>query len=365
MSPLQNPHQDTHSGSLGRKGKGASHATRRSPAKPVDAGSRRNPVPCEPNSSGTGDRIIHCKSFRRLKHKTQVFIAPLGDHYVTRLTHTLEVAQIARSIARALNLNEDLTEAISLGHDLGHAPFGHIGEGELDSLHPQSFKHSHQSLRIVDLLEKEGRGLNLTWEVRQGIESHSKPRGDFLDGGQTEGLTLEGQVCRISDAVAYLNHDLADAFRAGVLDERSLPSAVADVLGTRPSERVNTMVADTVESSWDASGLDGVDSNVGPTISMSPNVREAVITLREFMFENVYAPEEQGEEGCAARRIVRLLYHYHIENPNEVPREYRLRNCSDSQDVVDYVAGMTDQYALRTAERIQPGIARIFSSRLL
>ena len=169
------------------------------------------------------DRIIHCNAFRRLKHKTQVFIAPLGDHFVTRLTHTLEVAQIARTIARALNLNEDLAEAIALGHDLGHTPFGHVGEDELDKLSPTGFRHSSQSLRIVDRLEKNGRGLNLTHEVRHGIVHHSKPRGDFLGDLQAGGLSLEAQVCRISDAVAYLNHDLGDGFRAGIIDAGSLP----------------------------------------------------------------------------------------------------------------------------------------------
>ena len=311
------------------------------------------------------DRIIHCKAFRRLKHKTQVFIAPLGDHYVTRLTHTLEVAQISRTIARALNLNEDLTEAIALGHDLGHTPFGHIGEDELNRLHPGGFRHSHQSLRTVDQLEKEGQGLNLTWEVRQGIVAHSKPRGDFLGGELTDGLTLEGQICRVSDAVAYLNHDLADAFRAGIITEDSLHPEVVEVLGTRHSERIDTMVIDIVESSWAATGLEGVDSKEQPVISMSPEVRNAVNTLREFMFQSVYVPEDHGEEGHAARSVMRLLYGYYSENRTEVPREYGVRSRSESQDVVDYVAGMTDQYALRMAEKIQPGIAEIFRSRLL
>ena len=332
--------------------------------------SRGRDVPEEPSPLRTEfqrdrDRIIHCKAFRRLKHKTQVFIAPLGDHYVTRLTHTLEVAQIARTITRALNLNEDLTEAIALGHDLGHTPFGHVGEDELNELHPQGFRHSQQSLRIVEQLEKEGQGLNLTWEVRQGIVSHSKPRGDFLDGGMTEGLTLEGQICRLSDAVAYLNHDLADAFRADILREDSLPPEVAGTLGARHSERINTMVTDIVESSWDATGPLRVDSEGPPSISMSPGVRQAVNTLREFMFQNVYVPEDEGEEGQTARRIMRLLHGHFNARRDEIPPEYGPRSRSEDHAVVDYIAGMTDRYAIRIAEKIQPGIAEIFHARLV
>ena len=316
------------------------------------------------------DRIIHCKSFRRLKHKTQVFIAPLGDHHVTRLTHTLEVGQIARTISRALNLNEDLTEAIALGHDMGHTPFGHIGEDELNDLSPAGFRHSQQSLRIVDHLEKDGEGLNLTWEVRQGIVSHSKPRGNFLGGGLTDGLTLEGQVCRISDAVAYLNHDLADAFRAGVLDPASLPPEIATTLGARHSERVDTMVVDIVRSSWAASGLDDANSSTQPMISMGPEVSNAVNTLREFMFDSVYLPQGEREEGRTARRVMRLLYDYYHESPSEIPPEYSAKDGPEDQGppdqgIVDYISGMTDRYALRITEKIQPGIAKTFQSRLL
>ena len=207
------------------------------------------------------DRILHCKAFRRLKHKTQVFIAPLGDHYVTRLTHTLEVSQIARTIARALNLNEDLAEAIGLGHDLGHTPFGHIGEDELDKLLPGGFRHNRQSLNIVERVERDGRGLNLTHEVRQGILRHSKPRGDFLEA--LDDLTLEAQVVRISDAVAYLNHDLADAFRAGIISPADLPASVAAILGARHSQRIDTIVCDIIDHSWDATGAyaDAADRN--------------------------------------------------------------------------------------------------------
>jgi len=186
------------------------------------------------------DRIIHCKAFRRLKHKTQVFIAPLGDHYVTRLTHTLEVSQIARSITRALNLNEDLAEAISLGHDLGHTPFGHVGEDVLDNLYPEGFRHNEQSLRVVDLLERDGQGLNLTWEVRDGILKHSKSGADILSEEWGSVDTLEGQVCKIADIVAYINHDIGDAVRAGIISEDVLPRQAVAVLGSSHSERINT-----------------------------------------------------------------------------------------------------------------------------
>lgn len=311
------------------------------------------------------DRIIHCKAFRRLKHKTQVFIAPLGDHYVTRLTHTLEVAQIARTIARALDLNEDLTEAICLGHDMGHTPFGHVGEDELDKIHPDGFKHSQQSLRIVEQVEKEGKGLNLTWEVRHGIVSHSKPRGDFLDPDMTDGLSLEGQICRVSDAIAYLNHDLADAFRADVLCNDDLPREVSEVLGGSHSQRVDSMVRDIVDSSWAATGLEGGPESQSPVITMSPYVKHAVITLREFMFDRVYVPEDRGEEGQTARRVVRLLYGHFNDNRQNIPPEYGVRSKSEDQAVVDYVSGMTDHYALRLAETIQPGIAKIFRERLI
>ncbi len=300
------------------------------------------------------DRIIHSKSFRRLKHKTQVFIAPTGDHYVTRLTHTLEVAQIARTIARALNLNEDLTEAIALGHDMGHTPFGHTGEDEMDHLHPDGFRHAEQSLRIVELLEKDGAGLNLTWEVRQGIVSHSKPQGDFLDPALTEELTLEGQVCRISDAVAYLNHDLADAFRAGVLDPEGLPVEITGVLGDRHSERINTMVSDIVTSSWSVTGEVAEIDGTQPTLTMSPEVRDALNAMREFMFREVYLTEERAEEGEAAREIIRTLYAHYGEHPDRIPPEL----AGNVRSVVDYIAGMTDWYAMRTAEAINPGVSR-------
>ena len=317
------------------------------------------------------DRIIHSKAFRRLKHKTQVFIAPLGDHYVTRLTHTLEVSQIARTIARALNLNEDLAEAIALGHDLGHTPFGHIGEDELDKILSDGFRHSSQSLNIVERVEREGRGLNLTWEVRQGILMHSKPRGDFLAALDND-ITLEAQIVRISDAVAYINHDLADAFRAGILSDKDLPASVADTLGRRNSERIDTIVCDIIDHSYHVSGLansttgaNGAQPEPSLSITMGDSVRTAFMELREFMFDTVYLPNDDSPEGETARRIVRFLYGYFGKRHDEVPPEYAQRSRSPEEAVVDYVSGMTDLYAIRLAEKLSPGIAKTFSERLL
>jgi dGTPase len=308
------------------------------------------------------DRIIHTKAFRRLMHKTQVFIAPAGDHYATRLTHTLEVAQIGRTIARALNLNEDLVEAMAVGHDLGHTPFGHIGEETLDQLSESGFVHSAHSLRIVERLEKDGRGLNLTWEVRQGIVSHSKSRGDFLAADPVESLTLEAQVLRLADSVAYLNHDIADATRAGILATSDLPHEVRRTLGIAHSQRVNTLVSDIVNASWAASGAASVAEEVPggglPAITMTPQVRAAMVLLREFMFEQVYLPLGRTEEAEVARDIVRLLYHHFASNPEEVPPPYFGHGSAPGQAAVDFVAGMTDHYAIRLAERLRPGISR-------
>ena len=226
------------------------------------------------------DRILYSKAFRRLKHKTQVFIAPQGDHYVTRLTHTLEVSQIARTIARALNLNEDLTEAIALGHDLGHTPFGHVGEEVLNELYSGGFRHNEQSLRTVDLLENDGKGLNLTWEVRDGIVNHSKSGVGILGEGWGEVNTLEGEIVKISDTLAWINHDIDDAVRAHVITERDLPVSATRVLGKAHRERMNTMVSDVIEQSWSMRG----GSTTNPVINMSQGVLEAAEILREFLF---------------------------------------------------------------------------------
>ena len=295
------------------------------------------------------DRIIHAKSFRRLKHKTQVFIAPLGDHYVTRLTHTLEVSQIARTIARALNLNEDLTEAIALGHDLGHTPFGHVGEEVLNELYHRGFKHNEQSLRVVDLLENDGRGLNLTWEVRDGIVNHSKSRADILEEGGEKPNTLEGEVCKIADAIAYINHDIGDAIRADILTEDNLPASATTMLGHSHSERINTMVCDIIEQSW---AVRGDNNTTSPVITMSHGVIEATNTLRGFLFERVYNLRSAQKEAERAREAVRLLYNYFKARKDKLPPEYSLHSDEVEQRVVDYIAGMTDQYALRLAEEL-------------
>ncbi|MFQ5859962.1 MAG: deoxyguanosinetriphosphate triphosphohydrolase [Dehalococcoidia bacterium] len=305
------------------------------------------------------DRIIHTNAFRRLKHKTQVLIAPTGDHYVTRLTHTLEVAQIARTITRALNLSEDLVEATGLGHDLGHTPFGHLGEQTLNQLYPEGFAHSAQSLRVVELLEKNGQGLNLTWEVRQGILFHSKPRTDLLElEKETPALTLEAQVVRIADAVAYLSHDINDAIRAGLLTEKGLPSEVREHLGIRHSQRINSMVWDIVEASWPASGAVELAKGQRPSITMSPTLRQVTNTLREFLFQRVYLPAGEGAAGQRAREVVHLLYRHLCQHPEQVPPEFFRPGETAERAVVDYLAGMTDNFALRTAEGIQPGISQ-------
>ena len=301
------------------------------------------------------DRIIHSNAFRRLKHKTQVFIAPVEDHYVTRLTHTLEVSQIGRTIARALNLNEDLVEAITLGHDIGHTPFGHLGEEELNLLYPPGFHHAVQGVRIVEHLEKNGEGLNLTWEVREGMEAHSKPR-DNLMGSSRESETLESQVCRISDAVAYLNHDIGDAIRAGVISEEDLPQECRRALGTRHSQRIDTMVSDIVEFSWKATGLVTLQEGEKIAIAMSPGVLQAANVLREFMFQHVYIPAGQGELGERAREVIRLLYNHMSRHQEEIPPEYHVRGEPSERMAVDYISGMTDYFALRLSEQLQPGI---------
>jgi len=295
------------------------------------------------------DRIVHSKAFRRLKHKTQVFIAPLGDHYVTRLTHTLEVSQIARTIARALNLNEDLAEAISLGHDLGHTPFGHVGEEVLNEICGEGFRHNEQSLRVVDLLEKGGQGLNLTWEVREGILKHSKTGADIM--GEEWGVvdTLEAQVCKIADIIAYINHDIGDAVRAGIITEEDLPRQAIALLGPSHSRRINALVSDAVESSWAATGA---GSQEKPVINMSPQVVEAANSLRQFLFERVYG--RAREEAERAREVVLVLFQHFMEHPEKLPQEYTLRGGSVERKVVDYTAGMTDNYALRLVDEVSP-----------
>lgn len=271
------------------------------------------------------DRIIHCKSFRRLKHKTQVFLAPNGDHYRTRLTHTLEVSQVARTIARALRLNEDLTEAIALGHDLGHTPFGHAGERALARMMANGFSHNQQSLRVVDVLEP----LNLTYEVRDGILCHT---------GNKDADTLEGRIVRISDRIAYINHDIDDAIRAGIITAGELPADVLTVLGETHGKRIDTLIRDVIQNSCDKQD-----------ICMSAKIGDVMFNLREYMFANIYSlKSEAKKEELKAEEVVCRLFDYYINNPDKLPNDYaKLKGkYQEEQLVCDYIAGMTDRYAI-------------------
>ncbi|MBW1975770.1 MAG: deoxyguanosinetriphosphate triphosphohydrolase [Deltaproteobacteria bacterium] len=286
------------------------------------------------------DRIVHSKAFRRLKHKTQVFLAPMGDHYRTRLTHTLEVSQIARAIGRALALNEDLIEAIALGHDLGHTPFGHGGEKVLNELMPGGFRHYEQSLRVVDVLEKNGRGLNLTYEVRDGIVKHSKGRWGSIPGeGENRPVTLEGQVVRVADIIAYLSHDLDDAMRAGVLKEQDIPREIVKWLGDRHSIRIHSLVLDVVRNSLDR------DLEF---IGFGDEMLQCVNQLRSFLFEQVYDSEILVAEIEKAGRVIKELFYIFMEDDRLFEQEIGAirQNMPREQQVCDYIAGMTDRYAL-------------------
>ena len=274
------------------------------------------------------DRIVHSKAFRRLMHKTQVFLRPEGDHYRTRMTHTLEVSRIAGTITRALGLNEDLAEAIAMGHDLGHTPFGHAGEAALSRCLGKPFRHNEQSLRVVDVLENEGRGLNLTNEVRLGILGHT---GSYIPE------TLEGQVVRRSDQIAYVNHDIDDAIRAGILRNEDIPRSISDVLGCTHRDRINTLVCDTIRTSREAGA-----------ICMTPATDRALRELREFMFDRVYRnPVAKGEES-KAKAMLQRLFEYYVTNPNEMPEDFQPQLSFDGMErtVCDYIAGMTDNYAV-------------------
>lgn len=291
------------------------------------------------------DRIIHTKSFRRLMHKTQVFIAPSGDHYRTRLTHTLEVTQVARTIGRALGLNEDLIEAIGMAHDLGHTPFGHAGERALAEVIP-GFRHNEQSLRIVDRLENDGQGLNLTQPVRDGILRHSKGRASLLQSHAADPASLEGHVVKIADGVAYMNHDLDDSLRAGIITYDDIPAQVIEVLGNRHSERINTLVADIIEQS-------STSSPAGP-ITMSEPVREAADVLRDFLYQRVYDPINRRPSTVHAQQIVRTHFEYFLEHPDEMPETYVVAIDDDPLErrVADFVASMTDRFATDLYNRL-------------
>ena len=292
-------------------------------------GREKEIAPCEVRTAfqRDRDRIIHCKSFRRLKYKTQVFLSPKGDHYRTRLTHTLEVSQVARTLARALRLNEDLTEAVALGHDLGHTPFGHIGEATLDRLMEGGFDHNLQSLRMVEKLENDGEGLNLTWEVRDGIRNHS---------GEQEPETLEAWCVRRADRIAYINHDIDDAIRAGILQPFELPRSCLQVLGETHGERINTMILDIIHNSKDR-----------PVVAMSPEIQQASNDLRDFLFERVYHHgwRKREEERCDT--VLTALFEYYQEHPEQMPKEYvEIAFTEGSQRAVcDFLACMTDRYA--------------------
>lgn len=275
------------------------------------------------------DRIIHCKAFRRLKHKTQVFLSPVDDHYRTRLTHTLEVAQIARTIARALSVNEDLTEAIALGHDLGHTPFGHAGERVLNEISSIGFKHYEQSVRVVEKLEKDGKGLNLTYEVRNGILCHTKGR---------EADTVEGRIVRLADRIAYINHDIDDAVRAGVITTDSIPKQYLNILGKTTSSRINTMIMSVAENTFDGQ------------IKMSPEVEHCFRELHEWMYEYVYRNPYAKAEEKKVPNVIKSLFDYYTENITELPNELMVIAMTEGAEraAVDYIAGMTDNFAVET-----------------
>ena len=281
------------------------------------------------------DRIIHSKSFRRLKHKTQVFLAPYGDHYRTRLTHTLEVSQIARTIAKALRCNEELTEAIALAHDIGHTPFGHVGERTLSNLSGKNFCHNEHGVRVVEKIEKDGKGLNLTWEVRDGILNHKT---------SLTPATLEGDIVRISDKIAYISHDIDDGIRAGVLSEEGLPKDCTDIIGHSTRDRIDSLIHNAVENSMES-----------PRLKMSDDYWEALMNLRKYMFINMYRNEVVKGEEAKAADIIELLYKYYMERPELLPKEFMemIENGEEvSVAVCDYIAGMTDNYAVETFKKI-------------
>ncbi|RUM89688.1 MAG: deoxyguanosinetriphosphate triphosphohydrolase [Thermodesulfatator sp.] len=301
------------------------------------------------------DRIVYCKAFRRLKHKTQVFLSPMGDHYRTRLTHTLEVAEIARTIARALKLNEDLTEAIALGHDLGHTPFGHAGETILNEIVPGGFSHCRHSLRVVDVLENGGRGLNLTYEVRDGILKHSKGFGNIIPKVPGESaVTMEGRVVRIADVIAYLSHDLDDAIRSGVIKASLVPEDVTHVLGDTHGSRISSMIKDVIAST--------VVTDKSMKLDISPLMLETMLELRSFLYDNVYRAPQVHNEFEKARKILQELYEYFLENKDAFIRErsrlfeeercLRKSNTPYERDVCDFIAGMTDRYAQNLYSKI-------------
>ena len=300
------------------------------------------------------DRIVHSNCFRRLKHKSQVLVNPQGDHYTTRMTHVLQVSQVGRTIARALNLNEDLVEAAALAHDVGHTPFGHIGENVLNERLPDGFTHAAQGVRTLTILEKHGGGLNLTHDVIEAVKRHSKPEGNFIAAAAVAGMSLEAQIVRISDAIAYLAHDLADAEREGTLETTDVPIDIRDALGDAHSTRLNAMVVDVINASWDCTG-ESTDPIVIPWIRMSEPMREVTTQLRNFMFERVYHPTSQSPEGLRARDAVHLMHDHYSKHLDDVPEWMRVISIEPEYAAADFVSGMTDSFAVIALERISPG----------
>jgi dGTPase len=299
------------------------------------------------------DRILHTKAFRRLKHKTQVFISPTGDHFVTRLTHTLEVAQVARTITRALNLNEDLAEAAALGHDIGHGPFGHAGEEALAECLPEGFRHNYQSVRVLEQLEHRGAGLNLAFETLDAVGKSSKAREDIFAEGWGVPITLEGQVVKAADAIAYVNHDILDAIRAGLISESDLPDSSRRELGRSHSERLNAMICDIVEASWAASGEGTAEPEAEPpVIRFSPAVGVAANELREFMFQRVYLYDSTRSEAERGKRVVLFLFHHFVGHPGSISPDWSLPDDPVERRAADYVSGMTDRFAIRLAREL-------------
>ena len=329
-------------------------------ARSVDASGRRWPQEDDPLRTAyqrDRDRVIHCKAFRRLKHKTQVFIAPKGDHYRTRLTHTMEVTQVARTIARALRLNEDLTEATGLGHDLGHTPFGHAGEDAMAEILGH-FRHNEQSVRVVEYLEREGRGLNLAEQVRDGILKHSKLRESVAAEGWGVANSLEGQIVKLADSIAYLAHDIDDALRAGVITQEQIPADFIEAFGTSTGQRIEALVSDIVDYNWRVATGDGATwrdaVGNGMAIAISPPTLKLFNGLREFMFSNVYTASDAKVDNPKTVFVIHALFEHFCRKPEEMPAEFQ-ENPRDEpleRRVADYIAGMTDRYAVKAFEQI-------------
>jgi len=357
MAPLKVIKKALHASASVREGTEAWEREQLSPYASLSAESRgrathEEPCPIRTKFQRDRDRIVYSNAFRRLKHKTQVFLSPMGDHYRTRLTHTLEVSEIARTIARALRLNEDLAEAIALGHDLGHTPFGHGGEVVLKEIYSQEFSHREQSIRVVDVLENHGRGLNLTFEVRDGILKHSKGYGSVVPEEPSEmPSTVEGRVVRFADIMAYLNHDLDDAIRSGVIRQQDVPKKCTEALGLTHSERVMTMINNLVMSTRIEDGQ--------MLLGVSQSVSDGMATLRQFLYDNVYRSDQVHTEFIKAKKILSELYYYLLENKEVLEKELKKMEMGSSppgtppdRRVCDFVASITDRYALNLYEEI-------------